>query len=777
MKVLIFVLLILINCNYSLCQQLTQTIKGKVLDESSKAPVAFANVVLLNADPLIGTTSDINGNFRIENVPVGRYDIQVSFIGYESSIIKEVFVSSSKETVVQVSLKEKIKNLNEVVVRAKVNKEEPLNSMATVSARMLSVEEANRYAGGFDDPARLASSFAGVASNVASNGIVIRGNAPKSLQWKMEGVEIPNPNHFADMSAFGGGGITALSSQMLSNSDFLTGAFPAEYNNSLSGVFDLFMRNGNNQKHEHVFQAGLIGIDASSEGPFKKGGQSSYLFNYRYSTLALIMPLLPEEAQGTRYQDLSFKLNFPTNKLGVFSVWGIGLIDRSGQIAEKDSSRWYYEQHRENAGVKQYMGASGISNSYFFNNNTHLTTTIAATQSGLDLQMDRLNNQLELLPLNRINNINSNLIFTTSINKKFNAHHLNKTGFTATGLMYNMLLRNAHNFYSPLVTIVDESGFSSLLSAYTSSSYHLNNRIVFNIGLNGQLFTLNNNYTIEPRAGLKYKLMDNQHIGFAYGMHSRLERLNYYFTKDKSGEILNKNMDFTKAHHLVLSYGYNLSENMMLKIEPYYQQLFNVPIIVENNFSFINLQNQWFIDKKTENKGQGRNYGIDITLERYLKNGFYYLITASLFDSKYTGGDGIWRNTMFNRNFLLNFLSGKEWMSGQNGQKVYGVNVRFTFQGGDRYTPVNETESILAQKVIYNESQAFSKQFSPAFLSHFSLSRKSNRKKSSHEISLKVLNATMHGDFFGFRYNYIKRTIDEHREVIMFPNLSYKIEF
>ena len=140
-----------------------------------------------------------------------------------------------------IQMKENTGLLSEVVVKPNVNKELPLNNLASVSAKMLSVEEATRYAGGFDDPARLVSSFAGVSSNVSNNAIAIRGNSPQSLQWKMEGIEIPNPNHFADMTTFGGGGLTALSSQLLANSDFFSGAMPAEYSNALSGVFDIFI--------------------------------------------------------------------------------------------------------------------------------------------------------------------------------------------------------------------------------------------------------------------------------------------------------------------------------------------------------------------------------------------------------------------------------------------------------------------------------------------------------------------------------------------------------
>jgi hypothetical protein len=759
-------------------QQITQTIRGQITDAGSKAPIPFATIILEGTDPAIGTTSDGEGKFEIKNVPVGRYDIKVSFIGYEPAILKEVLVGSSKATFITVSLTEKVTALNEVVVKPSISKEEPLNTMATVSARMLSVEEANRYAGGFDDPARLASSFAGVASNVANNGIAVRGNAPRSLQWKMEGVEIPNPNHFAELNSFGGGGLTALSSRMLANSDFFTGAFPAEYNNALSGVFDIKMRNGNNQKREHAVQLGIIGIDVASEGPFKNGGNSSYLFNYRYSTLSLIMPLLPPEAQGTKYQDLSFKFNFPTKNAGTFSLWGLGLIDGSGQTAKKDSTQWLYMQDREEGNPKQYMGAGGLSHKYFFDNTLSINTTLAANGSGLNWIMQRLSED-KLFPHREIQNNQQNLVLTSSLNKKFSASHTNKSGFTITGLMYDMLFRNTAFSGGPLITVVDERGFSSLISAYTGSSYRLNDKWTVNGGLNGQLFTLNNRQTIEPRIGIKNTLDSKQSLAFAYGKHSRLEKLNYYFasSSSSSNNYTNRNLNFSKAHHFVFSYNLRLTENFIIKAEPYYQYLFDIPVIAGTSFSFINLQNEWFINQKLENTGKGRNYGVDFTLERYLSKGYYFMVTASAFNSEYLGGDDEWRSTAFNRKFLINALAGAEWKSGKKKQNLFGVNGRVSMQGGDPYTPYNEELSKSMQEVVYDLNRAYAMQTNPSMIIHFTVSYKINKSKTAQEIALKVINAGMHSDFFGYRYNFKTGNIDEHREVIFIPNLSYKVEF
>ena len=250
-------------CAVGLSAQTLQTVRGIVLENATGAPLEYATVTVADTKPLIGATTDSIGSFTLK-VPVGRHNIQVSYLGYEPVILKEVLVGSSKEVVLNIGMTESLTTLSEVVVTPHINKAEPLNSMAVTGGRMLSTEEASRYAGGMDDPARLVSAFAGVSSNVGNNGIVVRGNAPRLLQWRLEDVEIPNPNHFADVTTFGGGGFTSLSSFVLGNSDFFTGAFPAEYSNALSGVFDMNMRNGNNQKWEHALKVGVLGIDAFS---------------------------------------------------------------------------------------------------------------------------------------------------------------------------------------------------------------------------------------------------------------------------------------------------------------------------------------------------------------------------------------------------------------------------------------------------------------------------------------------------------------------------------
>ena len=760
-----------------LSAQPTQTVRGTVTDLASGKPVAAAFVVLRNAGFSESTIADSTGSFTIRHILVGRYDVHISCAGYEPSVIREVLAGSAKEIFLSAELKQKPALLNEIIITPAADKQKPFNTGAAISARTLSVEEAKRYAGGFDDPARLVAAFAGVSSNAGNNAIIVRGNNPQSLQWKMEGIEIPSPNHLGDMRVFGGGGVTALSTQLLARSDFYSGAMPATYSNALSGVFDIFMRKGNDQQREHTFQLGVVGIDVASEGPFKKGGKSSYLFNYRYSTLALVAPLLAENAGGIRYQDLSFKLNFPTKKAGTFSVWGMGLRDRMSADAKRDISKWAYDDDRENHDIRLYMGVAGISHSLHFNDRQYLKSTLAATLNGIHYPTERMDSNLNTTPKNLLNNRYYNLVLSSFLNTKFNAQHTNKTGLTVTNMNYDLHLKNTARPDGPLQDIVKENGNSTLISAYTSSTFHFNSKITVNAGINAQYFTLNNTYSIEPRASIKYRLTQKQSLGFAYGLHSRLERLNYYFIKNSSGENINKDLGFTKAHHWVLSYDIRTSEFTHLKIEAYYQHLFNVPVIADSSFSLLNQQNDWFFNAPLHNDGTGRNYGIDITFEKYFSKGYYYMATASVFNSRYKGGDNTWRDTRYNRNYAFNFLIGKEWFPGKNRQNVLGVNTRLSYQGGDRYTPVNTAQSLAAQSVVFDERNAFSQQYPAAFTSHLTVSYKMNKKNVSHEITLKIINVTQYEEYIGHRYNYQTNQVDVNREPSVIPNLSYRIDF
>ncbi|WP_288243064.1 carboxypeptidase-like regulatory domain-containing protein [uncultured Bacteroides sp.] len=764
---------------FSVCcfaqERLVQTLRGVVNDRASGHPIPYATVRLTDM-PDLGAVCDSLGRFTLPKVPVGRHSVESSFMGYEPAIIREILVTSAKEVYLEIAMRENVNELNEVVVRAN-NRDETMNKMAVAGARMLSVEEASRYAGGFDDPARLVASFAGVAPSVSNNGISIHGNAPHLLQWRLEDVEIPNPNHFADIATLGGGILSSLSAQVLGNSDFFTGAFPAEYGNAVSGVFDMKLRNGNNQKNENTFQVGIMGIDFASEGPLSKKHKASYIFNYRYSTTGLLNVDLGGKMD---YQDLNFKLNFPTRSAGTFSVWGTALIDKFKSSFDRNPGKWDYLEDAAQAHSTQYMAAGGITHRYFFDENTLLKTTLAGTYSDQEAFQLNFDRELNSSPFLDQYSRSTNLILTSSLNRKISNRFTNKTGFTYTQMFYNMDLKLAPFIDKPLELISKGDGNTSLLSAYNSSSWGMGDQLSLNFGLYGQLLTLNNRWTLEPRAGLKYQANAKTSFALAYGMYSRMEKLDVYFVKTQStgDESVNKNLDFTKAHHLMLSFAYKMLNNMSLRVEPYVQFLYDVPVMRDSSFSVLN-RDEFFVENTLVNKGCGRNIGVDIIWERALSKGLYYMVTASLFDSRYRGGDGVWHNTRFNRKYVLNGLIGKEWMLGRNKQNILSVNLKMTLQGGERYAPI-DVEATMAhpdKEVQYDETRAYSIQRSPMLIGNYTVSYRINKRRVSHEFAIKGINFTGAKEYIQHLYNIKTEKIEASEQKTGLTNISYKIEF
>lgn len=772
-------LILICLCGLSFSQTLTQTVKGKIFDKTRQEALIGASITLTDSEPIIGTITNLEGVFNLENVPLGRHTFEVNMIGYESYFTNEILISSGKEVVLNIGLQEKVTALGEVVIRPKRIKDKATNAMATLSSRQFTVEETQRYAGGLNDPARLVSSFAGVATpSISSNGISVRGNTPSGLLWRIENVEVPSPNHFANLTIAGAGLLTVLSSQMMGNSDFYTGAFPSEYGNATSGVFDIKLKTGNTSKREYTFQAGLLGIDFATEGPFKKGKKASYLLNYRYSTLALISPILPSDSGILKYQDLSFKINMPTRKAGIFSLWSITAYDGIN-IEAIDSTEWKTASDRDNAQTSLYMFATGINHKLAIKSNSFLKTSIAITGNGLTHQEQRLDNNLQSHPQSNAYKNDYRLTLQSAITHYFGDKHSNRTGFYINHLGYDLDIEQSVVTGTLPINLVKEKGQSDLFQFYSQSKINLSKQLILNAGFHSQYFKLNKNLSLEPRIALKYQLNEKNSFAVAYGLHSKIKSLSIYFVKDSANQP-NKTLKLMKSNHYVLSFNSMLTEHLKIGIEPYYQYLKNVPVAPIGHISTINIQNNLFFNNTLVSKGTGRNIGVDFTLERYLNKGLYYMLSASIFDSKYTANDGIERNTRFNKNYVMNALIGKEWQIGKHKNNFFSANIRLNYLGGNRKEAIDEPSSINQQQIIYGEGDeglSFAEKHPDTPILSCTFSYRKNKSKYSSLWTLQVLNATQTEEFESDFYNIKTNTIEQKYARIMIPNLSYKIEF
>ena len=781
MKKLFTIALCMVTFNQlTIAQTFTQLVRGTLKDQTTLESLYGAHIILVGSDPIKGTTVGTDGTFVLEDVPVGRQSFEFRMMGYQTYVANEIMVSSGKEVILDISLQQEATMLNEIVVSYQASKDKPLNEMATVSSRQFTVEETQLYAGGMNDPARLVSSFAGVASpSVSSNGISVRGNHPSGLLWRVEGVDVPSPNHFGDLTIAGAGALTILSSQMMANSDFYTGAFAAEYGNANSGVFDINLRSGNSTTREHSLEAGLLGVGFATEGPLKKGSNATYLVNYRYSTLGLIGAFLPNDAGILKYQDLSFKLKMPTKNAGTFSLWGLGAYDAIDTEA-LDPEEWESNSDRENSQTSMYMFATALNHKLSVSNNTFLNSSLAFSGDGLSFNEQYLDSELREHPQSDAEKSQYKLTVQSSLTSNFGDHHFNRTGFYINRLRYDLNIDDAESTGSIPRNIVKGKGHATLLQFYSQSQYNLSSKLTLNAGFHSQYFQLNQEFTFEPRVAVQYQLSPKSNLGLAYGMHSRIEPLAHYFVRDNLGNQPNMDLELMKSNHVVLSFNSMLSDKLRLTIEPYYQYLNNVPVAPDSYISTLNLDNNLFFNDELISTGTGRNIGIDVTVERYLNNGFYYLFTGSVFDSKYTANDGIQRNTRFNKNYIANAVAGKEWPVGKSKNNSLSVNLRLNYNGGNRIEAIDPVRSMDAQDVVYGETGgalSFSEKHRDTPVSSFTVSYRKNKKRHSSVWSLQVLNSGRTEEFDKYIFNTNTQTVEAQYTGIVIPNLSYRVEF
>lgn len=768
-----------------------QTIRGTVVDAVTGYALIGANVILIDSDPILGTSTDLNGRFTLKEVPLGRQGIEVRYVGYSTKLIPNLFLSSGKEIQVLVNLEENAMDMEEVVVRYTKRKDKAQNEMAMVSSRTFSVEETERFAGSLGDPARMVANYAGVMThNDSRNDIIIRGNSPIGVLWRLEGVEIPNPNHFGAIGTTGGP-VSMVNNNLLANSDFLTGAFPAEFGNATAGVFDLNMRSGNTGKHEFLGQIGFNGFEFGAEGPIATVGgtqKATYLANYRYSTLGLLNDIGFNFGTGDaipQYQDLTFLVDLPGTKIGrwkVFGLWGKSFIQLGREPADTTGNSYNPRGIATDFGSS--LGVIGLSNTYFFTPRLRLTTTLSYQQTAVTTVLDSTKNNMAIIePFVRQNQAENKFSVTTQLKHKVNAKNNYSLGIVLDHYYINYVDSINHPDYNKFITSSDVSGTLGLARAYAQWQHAFNNQLTGYAGFHVQYFNLNRELSYEPRIALNWQPRGNNTFSLGYGLHSQIQPKSVYFFQnynesDDTYYRTNENLGFTKSHHVVLGYDHLFSNNFRIKTETYYQYLFNVP--VSNSFGEFSMANagDFFAIANVdslENNGTGYNYGIELTVEKFLNNGYYLLFTTSLFDSKYTGGDGITRNTAFNGNYVFNLLAGYEK---KVGKKTYlTVDIKGVLAGGRRYVPIDVDESMEQGLDVRDWSRAYQEKYNDYFRTDLRIGLKLNSKRFSQEWAIDLQNLTGYQSLFMEGIDVETGEIYQVYQQGFLPMFLYRIHF
>lgn len=763
-------------------QNLSGEIRGTVTDAFTQTPLADVEVGLLHQESISTVSTDVNGNFVLQNVPFGRYDLGFRRQGFEAFVQTNVLLNTHSGTVINVQLQPRAYEMEEVVLVPLETKGVARNEMALISALSFDIEETRRYAGGLDDPVRLAANFAGVMPNgfVSDNMISIRGNSPRGLGYRVEGIDIPNPTHFSRIGS-AGGSFTIFSNQVLANSDFFTSAFPAEYGNATAGVFDINFRTGDTETRHYTLQAGILGVDFATEGPFKEGSRASYLLNYRFASWGLINKIIPQIFVPS-YSDIAFKLNFPTENAGTVSVFGMGGVSNRPKPAVADSSLWEADLDRFDNLLGSDMGVLGLTHAITLGEKTLWRSAAAISYSYLRDNKNYLDESLVLQPRDINEYRRMPITLTSSVQHTFSPRHTNKSGVIFTYSQHEYFREKYDYVENQPFILANAHGNTTLLQAYTQSRFQLSPQWALTAGVHAQHFFLNQKTAIEPRMSLRYQFLPRHSLSAGLGLHSRIEHFATYFTQvsglDGSIQLPNNDLDFIRARHFVLGYQGLLTDQLRLRIETYYQELSQVPVEVNGTYSVVNIDelNQLRI---LTNTGTGRNMGIDMGLERYLYSGFYYLLNASIFDSRYTDNQGQTHNTAFNNNYKVNFLLGKEFRTGQKKgkQKLLGVNATFSALGGARYTPIDLVASRAARETVLDETRPYELQEDPLYILDFTFTRQHIHANWTGTWAFQIKNLLQSAPAEYREYDALLDKEITQTGSFVFPIISYKVEW
>ncbi len=793
-------MLLLFMSFYTFGQNGVQNVKGIILDKQSEMPLIGASIQVITATDGMGTTTDFDGLFVIEEVPIGRQTFQVNYLGYEEVIIPNIEVNSGKEVYLTIEMEESLVALEEVVITASIDKDKPINDLAAVSSRQFSMEEVNRYSGGRSDVGRLAGNFAGVSTaDDSRNDIVIRGNSPTGLLWRLEGIPIPSPNHFSTVGTTGGP-VSALNPNFLKNSDFMTSAFPAEYGNALSGVFDLGFRSGNKDKMEYMFQMGAItGLEALIEGPISKKNNSSFIIGYRYSFLGLAQALGMDIGTNAvpNYSDISFKLDFGKSKLGNFTLFGIGGTSDIEFLHEEVDSTDLFAADDEDARADSKFGVIGLKHNLLLNDKSYVRTVVALSGNNVQFGRDRYYNQDQddevVRPFVIGDDGQERMSVSTYYNSKINAQMTIRTGLLYERTNVNLSQESAefgiddnNDGIFDLIEVYKFDETATSFQPYAHLNYRLNSKLTANLGLHGFYYDVNEDLAVEPRAALSYDMSDRHSISLGYGLHSQALPLPIQLsTMMVNGQSTNpnKNLGFMKSHQMVLGHDFKISKSWRSKVEVYYQSLFNIPVDRESTtYSVLNEGADFGFSvgkNDLENAGTGVNRGVELTLEKFFDQGYYVLATGSVFDSKYTASDEVERNTAFNNQYVFNVLAGKEFKWGSQQQHRITFDTKVTTAGGRFYTPVDLEASRVNEIQVLDNSQAFELQYDPYFRWDVKLGVKLNnvKRKFSQSVFFDIQNVTNTENIFRQSYNRNTNQVNDVYQIGFFPNFMYRIEF
>lgn len=770
-----------------------QIIRGQIVDRTTGQGLENAYVELLNYTPKITALSLENGAFELKNVPVGHQRIRVEIRGYYETVYSE-YVVAGKQSVITIAMDEEVSQ-SIVVVEAEGSKRKDkgryrnaktavTDEMNTVSVHAFNIEEVTKYVGGYGDPARTLTNFPGLYNiDDTQNYIVSRGNSPYGIQWMVEGVPIENPHHFATMGNTGSI-FTLLNNNLLGNSDFVNGALSAQYHNVYSGIFDVKMRRGNNERFEFTAQLSTLGAEFVAEGPFKKKG-ASFAIALRTGIFDLLQVIGADIGSNAipRFYDANLKIDIPTKRAGHFSIFGFGgLSDVDILDAEKDTSDLFAEPNID-LYVNNGLALVGIKHVMPFDKQTSLTTTLSYLLEDGHSYRDSIQQDTIWMPHFDVKNFRQRIGLSSILNKKFTPKFVLKTGVHAylhfISIWERWLQRDETKTWAEDIHV--------LTSAFVQGQYKFSSRLVLTLGVQGMYWSLNkDSWAVEPRLAFNWYIGKRHKLSLGYGWHSKIQTFPMSFLvkklPDGSYDQTNRALGPTRSHHLVLSYDVYLTKFWGIRSNIYAQYTTN--IAVQNQPSSISLANYGATSLYPDvvgwqSTGTAFSYGAELSIEKYFSHGYYGLVSGTYQRAFYRASDLVWRNSAFDAQYIANMVVGKEFKIGKQKRNALYGDLRFNLHGGLPYVPVDLEASKIVGREVLDYSNAYNQRLGIYKRIDLRLGIRINHRKKriSHHIYVEVINLANFKNDLTEVYDPINEEVIRTKQFGFVPNLFYQIRF
>jgi len=681
-KYISFFFIFLITTTFSFAQVKT-SIKGNVVDERG-APIFAASIYLNNSQ---GTVSEEDGTFQITNVVPGSYNLTASFVGFDSQTKFNIIIKSRGNRSFNFILIESSESLEEVVVSNKNTISRPKET--PLSTQSLSAVEIATYPGGNNDVVQVAQSLPGVSPSVGGfrNDLIIRGGAPNETVYYLDGVEVPNINHFATQGS-AGGPVGLLNVSFINDVTLSTSAFGSQYDNPLSGVLQFKQRDGNKERFNTNIRVSATDAAFTFEGPLfknkKKESNTSFLLSVRRSYLQALFKLIGLPIRPD-YWDYQYKLSHQIDKYNDLYFIGLGSVDDFTVEAPEDYDEEAQAVLEQAPFIKQKTNSIGVTwRKRFKDGSGYMESTLS-------------NNRLENIFTNYIDPENeTGIIFRNdAIESETKLRHqltkfLSDWKITAGfNLQHSFYTNNTTNntdaiFYTTEIDFMKYGFFANATRSFFDEKFDVS----VGFRMDDDSFTTSSGLVsnFSPRLSLSYEFLEDWRISATAGRYFKIAPYTILGFRDSNGILSNKDSDYTQSDHYVIGLQHYLNPAASISLEGFYKKYSNYPVSVLDQISLANKGADFEVlgNEDVETIGNGRSYGLEFQYQQKLLNNFYSIFSYTYFFSEFTGFEtDIYTPSVWDSRHLISFVGGYKL------KKNWEISSRYRFAGQTPYVPTN----------------------------------------------------------------------------------------